>query len=180
MNSSILKVVIFGDAGCGKTTLAKRFMSNVFISTNKMTIGVEFHYKTIKVDEEYAKLMIWDFAGEERFRFAFPHYIVGARGGILMYDITNESSFLHMSNWLSVVHKAKNQFPIILMGAKSDLDSSRVIDYYQGEEMAKLMNLKSFLECSSKTGENVEHSFQKLTRMMLNGACSTDTIQLSE
>ena len=124
--------------------------------------------------------MIWDFAGEERFRFAFPHYIVGAKGGILMYDITDESSFSNIVNWLSVLNGAKNRFPIILMGAKSDLDSTRVIDFQQGKEMAKLMNLNYFLECSSKTGENVELSFQKLTRMMLNRAWSTQAIQVLE
>lgn len=168
MSSTILKVVIFGDAGCGKTTLAKRFMTNAFIPDRTMTIGVDFEYKSLIVDRKCVKLMIWDFAGEERFRFMFPHYIAGAKGGILMYDITDHASFLHVANWLSIVNGSKKTFPILLLGAKSDLEFMRKVTQEEGKEIAKEMRLNLFTECSSKTGENVEKSFQKLTKLMLN------------
>ena len=168
MSSTIFKVVIFGDAGCGKTALTKRFMTNAFIPDRCMTIGVDFEYKTLTVDSKSVKLMIWDFAGEERFRFMFPHYIAGARGGILMYDITDHSSFLHIANWLSIVNGAKKTFPILLLGAKLDLEFMRKVPLEEGKEIAKKMRLNLFNECSSKTGENIEKSFQKLTKLMLN------------
>ena len=168
MYSSILKLVIFGDAGCGKTTLAKRFMTNIYIPDSSMTIGVDFQYKTIKIEGKFVKLMIWDFAGEERFRFTFPHYIAGAKGGILMYDITDYSSFLHVANWLSVVNGARRAFPILLLGGKSDLDSVRQVSLEEAKETAKKMKLNLFNECSSKTGENVENTFKTLTKLMLN------------
>jgi len=168
MNSSIFKVVIFGDAGCGKTTLAKRFMTNVYIPDSTMTIGVDFQYKTIRIDDKYIKLIIWDFAGEERFRFTFPHYIVGAKGGILMYDITDHSSFLHVANWLSVVNGAKSRFPILLLGGKSDLESMREVSLEEAKQTAKIMKLNLYNECSSKTGKNVETTFKTLTKLMLN------------
>jgi len=113
-------------------------------------------------------LMIWDFAGEERFRFMFPHYIAGAKGGILMYDITDHSSFLHIANWLSIVNGAKKTFPILLLGAKLDLEYMRKVPSEKGKEIANKMRLNLFNECSSKTGENIEKSFQKLTKLMLN------------
>ena len=168
MSSTILKVVIFGDAGCGKTTLAKRFMTNAFIPDRCMTIGIDFEYKSLRVDNKCVKLMIWDFAGEERFRFMFPHYIAGAKGGILMYDITDQASFLHVANWLSIINGSKKKFPILLLGAKLDLDFMRKVTQEEGKEIAKVMRLNLFTECSSKTGENVEKSFQKLTKLMLN------------
>jgi small GTP-binding protein len=168
MYSSILKVVIFGDAGCGKTTLAKRFMSNIYIPDSTMTIGVDSQYKTLKIDGRHVKLMIWDFAGEERFRFTFPHYIAGAKGGILMYDITDHSSFLHVANWLSVVNGSKNAFPILLLGGKSDLKYMRKVSLDEAKETAKKMKLNLCNECSSKTGENVESVFKSLTKLMLN------------
>ncbi len=170
MSSAIFKVVIFGDAGCGKSTLAKRFMTNAFIPDRRMTIGVDFEYKSVRVDSRCVKLMIWDFAGEERFRFIFPHYIAGAKGGILMYDITDHSSFLHIVDWLSIVNGAKKTFPILLLGAKSDLGLLRKVSPEEGQKIAKAMNLNLFIECSSKTGENVEKSFEKLTKLMLNRA----------
>jgi len=66
MLDAIFKIVIFGDAGCGKTTLTKRFKTELFISDSQMTIGVDFETKTFEVDGKKVKLMIWDFGGEER------------------------------------------------------------------------------------------------------------------
>jgi len=129
---------------------------------------VEFEYKSLAVDSKNVKLMIWDFAGEERFRFMFPHYIAGARGGILMYDIMDHSSFLHVANWLSIVNGAKKTFPILLLGAKLDLEFMKKVSPEEGREIAKKIKLNLFIECSSKTGENIERSFEKLTKLMLN------------
>ncbi|MFX1316577.1 MAG: Rab family GTPase [Promethearchaeota archaeon] len=168
MYDVLFKVVIFGDAGCGKTTLRKRFMTNLFVSDSGKTIGVDFETKVLKMDGLVIKLMIWDFAGEERFRFMFPQYIYGAMGGILMYDITDYSSFAHISDWLSVINGTDQRFPIILLGGKSDLDDYREIPFREGQRVAKLMDLSNFFECSSKTGVNVKESFAILTRLMLN------------
>jgi len=168
MYDVLFKVVIFGDTGCGKTTLRKRFMTDVFISDSSKTIGVDFETKVLEMDGLVIKLLIWDFAGEERFRFIFPEYINGAMGGILMYDITDYSSFSHIADWLSVINGTTQRFPIILLGAKSDLDDYREISFREGQQVAKMMDLKEFFECSSKTGENVKKSFAILTQIMLN------------
>jgi small GTP-binding protein len=167
MYDAIFKVVIFGDAGCGKTTLTKRFMTNLFIPGSHMTIGVDFETKILKVDETRVKLMMWDFGGELRFRFIFPNYICGAMGGILMYDITEYSSFTHISDWVSIMNGAKDRIPLVLVGSKLDLDVIREVSFTEGRNTAKEMGFDEFIECSSKTGENVEKSFEILTRMML-------------
>ena len=170
MLDAIFKIVIFGDAGSGKTTLTKRFKSDMFISDSQMTIGVDFETKTFEVDGKKVKLMIWDFGGEERFRFILPKYINGAMGGILMYDITSYSSLAHIDNWLSVVNGRKEQIPLVLLGGKSDLDIIRQIPLKEGKKIAKAKGFSGFTECSSRTGENVEKSFEILTRIMLNSA----------
>jgi small GTP-binding protein len=164
----IFKVVIFGDAGCGKTTLRKRFVSDIFVSDSSKTIGVDFETKVVKMDGLLIKLLIWDFAGEEKFRFIFPQYIYGAMGGMCMYDITDYGSFSHISDWLSVINGTNEKFPIILLGGKSDLDDYREITWREGEKVAKSMDMKGFFECSSKNGENVKKSFAILTQMMIN------------
>ncbi|MHA2430685.1 MAG: Rab family GTPase [Promethearchaeota archaeon] len=166
MYDAIFKIVIFGDAGSGKTTLTKRLMTNLFISDTQMTIGVEFVIKTIYIDGKEIKLQIWDFGGEERFRFLLPKYIRGASGGILMYDITDNTSLLHVEDWLSVIHETGEVFPIILIGGKSDLEAYRQISSEEGLEVAKSNDLNEFFECSSKTGENVEKVFEILARLM--------------
>jgi len=156
---AFFKVVIFGDSGSGKTTLTRRYVSGTFIQDSQMTIGVDFEYKDITIDGIYVKLCIWDFGGEERFRFILPKYISGAMGGILMYDITNQSSLAHVHEWLSVVKETDESIPIILVGGKLDLDTSREVSYKDGSMVAKALNLEHFMECSSKTGENVEKIF---------------------
>ncbi|MFW9895022.1 MAG: Rab family GTPase [Candidatus Thorarchaeota archaeon] len=167
MYEFIFKVVIFGEAGCGKTTLRKRFMTNVFKANNRKTIGVDFETKDIIFDNKEVKLMIWDFGGEEKFRFMFPQYLYGAMGGILMYDISEYSSFSHLVHWLSVIKQAGLKFPIILLGGKSDLDFIREIPKKEGRRFAKSMNLNGFMECSSKTGEKIQETFAGLTRLMI-------------
>ena len=169
MLDAIFKIIIFGNTGSGKTTLTKRFKTDLFISHSQMTIGVDFETKTIKVDGKKVKLMIWDFGGEERFRF-LPEYIVGAMGGILMYDITDYPSLAHIDDWLSVINVKKERFPLVLLGGKADLDISREIPFKEGKKIAKTRGFSGFTECSSKTGKNVEKSFEQLTRMMLSRA----------
>ncbi|MFW9948721.1 MAG: Rab family GTPase [Candidatus Thorarchaeota archaeon] len=173
MYDATFKIVIFGDAGCGKTTLTQRFLTNLFISDSKMTIGVDFEVKSLKVDESKVKLQIWDFGGEERFRFLLPTYVRGAKGGLFMYDITNYSSIAHIDDWLTVIRKEikqEDRFPIIVVGGKADLSEYREVPAEDGIKIAKSRGVDGFIECSSKTGENVEDAFQGLTSVMLKNS----------
>ncbi|TFF84132.1 MAG: GTP-binding protein [Promethearchaeota archaeon] len=168
MYDAIFKVIIFGDAGSGKTTLLRRYVTDLFISDTQMTIGVDFEIKTIVIDGKTIKLQIWDFGGEERFRFLLPKYIRGASGGIFMYDITNYSSLAHVDDWLSVVEEVEEEFPIILIGGKSDLVQERRVSKEEGIKIAKSRKLNTLIECSSKTGENIELIFNTIAKLMLN------------
>ena len=171
MYDATFKIIIFGDAGCGKTTLTQRFLTNLFVSDQTMTIGVDFEVKSLSVDEQKVKLQIWDFGGEERFRFLLPTYVRGARGGLFLYDITNYSSIAHIDDWLSVIRKeirAEDIFPIIVVGGKADLVENREVSSADGIKIARSRNVNGFIETSSKTGENVEKSFEALTRLMLD------------
>jgi small GTP-binding protein len=170
MYDATFKIIIFGDAGCGKTTLTQRFLTNLFKSDQTMTIGVDFEVKSLSVDEQKVKLQIWDFGGEERFRFLLPTYVRGARGGLFLYDITNYSSIAHIDDWLSVIKKeirAEDLFPIIVVGGKVDLVENREVSSADGIKIARSRNVNGFIETSSKTGENVEKTFEALTRLML-------------
>ena len=173
MYDATFKIIIFGDAGTGKTTLTQRFLTNLFVSDQTMTIGVDFEVKSLTVDEQKVKLQIWDFGGEERFRFLLPTYVRGARGGLFIYDITNFSSIAHIDDWLSVIRKeirAEDIFPIIVVGSKADLVESREVSSAEGIKIAKSRNVNGFIETSSKSGENVEKTFEALTTLMLNDA----------
>ena len=165
------KIILFGDNGCGKEVLTQRFLTNLFESDQTMTIGVDFDVKSLTVDGQKVKLQIWDFGGEERFKFLLPTYVRGARGGIFFYDITNYSSIAHIDDWLSVIRKeirAKDIFPIIVVGTNAHLVNQREVSSADGIKIAKSRNVNGFIEVSAKTGENVEKAFEALTRLMLD------------
>jgi len=171
MYDATYKVVIFGDAGCGKTTLTQRFLTNLFKSDTKMTIGVDFEVKSLEINAKKIKLQIWDFGGEERFRFLLPTYVRGANGALFMYDVTNYSSLAHIDDWLLVVRKEmksdQDAFPIIVVGGKADLVDNREITGEEGLNIARSRGVDGFIECSSKSGENVEVTFDALTKLMM-------------
>jgi small GTP-binding protein len=175
-NQALFKIIIFGEGGVGKTTLIKRYLEGYFEDSTKMTVGVDFFMKTVKVKDQQASLQIWDFAGEDRFRFLLPSYVSGASGGIFMYDISRFMTLKHINEWLGIFNEEyskKNSdgpLPIIILGGKKDLDHKRSVEPQDAKE--KLDNLECFkyMECSSKTGENVEEVFKILTEHLLKKA----------
>ena len=171
MYDATYKVVIFGDAGCGKTTLTQRFLTNLFKSDTKMTIGVDFEVKSMDINEKKVKLQIWDFGGEERFRFLLPTYVRGANGALFMYDVTNYTSLAHIDDWLLLVRREMKSeqyaFPIILVGNRTDLVDNREVTGEDGINFAMSRGIHGFIECSAKTGENAEETFDTLTRLMM-------------
>ena len=173
MQDAVFKIIIFGDGGVGKTTLVNKYLTGVF-KDSTMTIGIDFHIKSLVIDGIKIRLQIWDFAGEERFRFLLPNYIIGASGGIFMYDITRFSSLKNLNDWLEVLnHQAsalEDQIPLLLVGGKADLDYKRAIDKDLGLETAKEKNLCGFIECSAKTGDNVDLIFETITREIIEKA----------
>jgi small GTP-binding protein len=164
------KLCIFGDGGVGKTTLVNKFLTGVFSSKSKLTIGLDFHIKVLKFNGLKVKLQIWDFAGEERFRFLLPSYIKGASGGVFMFDITRYSSLKNIDNWLEVLKKGAPEFekekPILLVGGNSDLEEKRAVKHKETHKFVKNHNIYDFIECSSKTGVNIGTVFESITQKM--------------
>jgi small GTP-binding protein len=165
-----IKIIVFGDESVEKTHFIIRYISGFFLDDLKLTIGVDFYSKTINFDDKKFKLQIWDFAGEERFRFLLPSYVKGASGGIFMYDITNYGSLSHINEWFDILDKEKDlnkNFPVIVVGGKADLEHYQEVSTIKAMQIAKSKNAKGFIECSSKTGENVNKIFDLLTRLIM-------------
>jgi len=165
------KVVIFGDGGVGKTALVNKYLTGVFKSDTRLTVGLDFHIKRLKIEKKEVVLQIWDFAGEDRFRYLLPTYVRGASGGIFMYDITRYSSLKHINDWFEAlkVHDTplQSEIPILLVGGKLDLEERRAVDCKEAYNLAKSLNLRGFIECSAKTGANVEPIFTNVTKIMM-------------
>ena len=166
----MFKVCIFGDGGVGKTCLVNRYLTGIFKTNSTMTIGVDFLLKTLEIEDKKVALQIWDFAGEDRFRFLLPSYVIGASWGIFMFDITRVSSLNNLPKWLDVFYegtKDSNQIvPISLVGGKLDLHDRRSVYSSDAVAMANNYELQDYIECSAKTGENVELIFYKIARQL--------------
>ncbi len=157
---------MLGDAAVGKTSLTLRFISGFFLQDLKLTIGVDFYSKTTNFKEKKVKLQIWDFGGEERFRFLLHQYCKGANAAFFLYDITNRLSLDHLPDWTQIIREHAGDIPIMLIGSKVDLQEFRAVTREEGILAAKKYNLSTFIELSSKTGQNVEKSFDVITEIL--------------
>ena len=171
MLSATFKICFFGDGGAGKTTLIQRFVTGRFNESTLMTIGVDIATKQLKIEDWDVSLQIWDFGGEERFRFFLPAYARGSFAGIFMYDITRYSTLMDFDNWLKVFKNGANYelkpIPILMVGGKSDLEFDRGITFEQAQNFAASRNIFDVIECSSKTGQNVDLIFTYITRKIM-------------
>ena len=166
------KILLLGDASVGKTSFTKRYCYNIFNPSERLTIGVDFHVKTIELkykgEIKKIKLQIWDIGGEERFRFLLPTYCLGANAAFLLYDITRPTTLENIHEWVSIVRQKGGPIPIMLVGAKIDLaENQREVPREHGIQIAEQNNLASFVEISSKNNVNVDNAFNVLTELTL-------------
>ena len=163
------KILLLGDASVGKTSFTKRYCYNIFNPSERLTIGVDFHVKTIELNNDRIKLQLWDVGGEERFRFLFPTYCLGANAAFLLYDITRPSTLDNISEWITIVRQKGGPIPIMLVGSKLDLEQSqRQVQREYGIQIAEKNDMASFVEISAKENINVDDAFKVLTELTLD------------
>jgi len=163
----ILKILTAGEGGVGKTTLLRRYVDGKFSASTKMTIGVEFFLKETEIDTNHCTLQLWDFGGQERFRFLLESYVLGAKGALLMFDLTRYQTLENLEQWVNIVRKGDPKLPILFIGTKLDLTDEIMVDDDYAKEFINEFSLMGFLKISSKTGENVHDAFNILTRKIL-------------
>ncbi len=164
---------MLGDASVGKTSLTLRYISGFFLEDLKLTIGVDFYSKTIQFEGKKVKLQIWDFGGEIRFRFLLSQYCKGSNGAFFLYDITNSVTLEHLPDWTQIIREQAGEIPIVLVGSKLDLAGDfRAVERNDGINVTRKYNLASFIELSSKTGENVEDAFKTITEILMKHSLS--------
>ncbi|MED6220296.1 Ras- protein RABE1d, variant 2 [Stylosanthes scabra] len=134
----LIKLLLIGDSGVGKSCLLLRFTDDTFTTSFITTIGIDFKIRTVELDGKRIKLQIWDTAGQERFRTITSAYYRGAMGILLVYDVTDESSFENIRNWIrNIEEHASDNVNRILVGNKADMDESkRVVPTSRGQALA--------------------------------------------
>ncbi|XP_014299993.2 ras-related protein Rab-37 isoform X1 [Microplitis demolitor] len=161
------KIMLLGDSGVGKTCLLTQFRDGRFLSGNHIsTVGIDFRNKVVNVDDTRIKLQIWDTAGQERFRSVTHAYYRDAHALLLLYDVTNKTSFDNIRAWLGEIREyAQNDVVIMLLGNKSDCGNERVIKVEDGKRLADEYQVP-FMETSAKTGLNVELAFLAIAKQL--------------
>jgi len=162
------KIMLLGEPGVEKTTLAQKYCLDIFNPSEKLSIGIDFYVKTIELDGKTIKLQIWDVGGEERFRFLLSTYCLGANAAMIIYDITNSKTLDQITEWTKIVREKASDIPIMLIGNNIDSEEFSELKREEGIEIAKKYNLSSYCEISTKTGQNVEKSFESLTEFLLS------------
>jgi len=171
--NTTFKLLVVGDAGVGKTCLITRFVDDTFSSTSKSTIGVDFKATSVEMDGKPVQLQVWDTAGQERFRALTTSYYRGAHGVIVVYDVTEQASFDHLTSWMKDVDLySGEEVTKLLIGNKDDRPDAKVVNPDIAREFAKDHSML-FMEASAMRATNVSAAFRLLVAEVMHQA---DTI----
>jgi small GTP-binding protein len=158
------KIVFLGDLSVGKTSIINQFMYGTFDPVHQPTIGIDFLSKTMYLEDRTIRLQLWDTAGQERFRSLIPGYIRDCSMAVVVFDLSQKSSFASIDKWIEDVRNERGNDVIIMVAAnKSDLDDRRVVSNEEIEKKSKDLNVK-MLEVSAKTGSNIKILFRNLAQ----------------
>ena len=155
------KLIFLGDQGVGKSCILNRFLNDTFIEEYQTTIGLDFQSKNVQIDNQDIHLLLYDTAGQEKFRSLIPMYTRDANIIILVYDISNRDSFSNLSHWLKDLTNVNMEEVILcVVGNKIDLNDKRVVNKEEGEKFAEERGF-IFQEISAKTGDGFSDLFYK-------------------
>ena len=159
----VFKILLLGDSEVGKSCFLMRYSENVFIENYITTIGLDYKLKTVKLDTgKTIKVQLWDTAGQDKYRTIAKNYYKGSHGILLLYDITKQSSFDNIREWVRDIKEEVNEKAILfLIGNKIDMEDQRKIPKEKGVELAEEFKIP-FFEASAKSGENVDEAFKAL------------------
>jgi small GTP-binding protein len=164
----IVKLVMVGDSGVGKSNLVLRWTEDTFCDHTTPTVGVDYALKTIDLKGKRVKIQIWDTAGHERFKAITSAYYRETQGCILVYDVTCAATFDSLDHWFAEISEnAPRDICTVLIGNKSDLPEQRAVTIDQGRDCASQHNIP-FLETSAKDSTNIEEAFRQLVAAIIS------------
>ncbi|EPE03000.1 ras-like protein rab7 [Ophiostoma piceae UAMH 11346] len=168
----LLKIIILGDSGVGKTSLMNQYVNKKFSASYKATIGADFLTREVPVDDRQVTMQLWDTAGQERFQSLGVAFYRGADCCVLVFDVNNAKSFEAIEGWrdeflVQASPRDPDNFPFVVLGNKIDVeDSKRVISNKRALTFCQAHGIPYF-ETSAKEAINVEQAFEVIAKNAL-------------
>jgi len=164
----ILKVILGGEGGVGKTTLVTQFVDEAFANDYKPTIGVSIMKKAVTFPEWKieVRFTIFDLAGQQQFQRVRMTYFQGAKAGFLVYDCTRPDTFEAMRKWYVEAKKAEKDIMLMLIANKVDLVDQRKVSEEEGKKLAVEFGIP-YMEVNALNKEIVNDAFKALAFMFI-------------
>ena len=171
---TVLKIVLIGDGGVGKTAIRERYLGKGFKAQYLLTIGADFAMRDDVIRGDSIRYQIWDLAGQQRFDAVREVYYKGSVGALLVYDVTRPDSYFNTPKWINELwtNNGRGRVPIVVVANKIDMRelSDDTVSPEQGriftERLTKLTRPEGFdcyyIETSAKTGVNIQSAFTLL------------------
>ncbi|KAL9587413.1 MAG: hypothetical protein Q9212_000228 [Teloschistes hypoglaucus] len=169
----LLKVIILGDSGVGKTSLMNQYVNKKFSASYKATIGADFLTKEVLVDDRVVTMQLWDTAGQERFQSLGVAFYRGADCCVLVYDVNNSKSFDTLDSWrdeflVQASPRDPENFPFVVLGNKIDVEENkRMISAKRAMTFCSSKGNIPYFETSAKEAVNVEQAFEVIAHNAL-------------
>ena len=175
MSLYVLKTIVAGEGGTGKTTIVKKFMNEVLEKDYKMTIGVDVFSKTIFLENNSISFSVHDIAGQKRFSQVKELFMRGTQLAIFVFDLTRKDTLSKLrEDWIPPLIELCPEVTRVLIGNKSDLEDLRVFDEKEIKKFLKGLqkdfpqcNFIQYIETSALFNTNVNSAFVTLAKEFL-------------
>eukprot|EP01088_Endostelium_zonatum_P004649 TRINITY_DN15964_c0_g1_i1.p1 TRINITY_DN15964_c0_g1~~TRINITY_DN15964_c0_g1_i1.p1 ORF type:complete len:206 (+),score=62.64 TRINITY_DN15964_c0_g1_i1:122-739(+) len=170
----MLKIIVLGESGVGKTSLLVRYVQDKFTLNTKSTIGTSFLQKRVELEDgQVATCQIWDTAGQERFAGLGNQFFRGSDGVVFVYDITKRETFDALEQWrktflIQAGEEGNEEFPMLIIGNKTDLEDQRQVTQKDLNDWCKSHGGLLGLQTSVKDCINVDKAFQSIVQLIVS------------
>jgi small GTP-binding protein len=165
-----IKIIVSGDGGVGKTSFLNRLIHDNFDANSKLTKGVEFFSKDVKINGHEYNFVLWDLAGQKQFKSLLSDFVNGSLAAFVLFDLSRFNTLEGVEEWIHKLNYYGN-IPAFIIGTKSDTivtDEAQIFDNYISEVIRNNKNVLGYLKISSKTGNNVKQAFYYLIEKLSN------------
>jgi small GTP-binding protein len=160
------RVVTIGDSSVGKTSIVNRFIHGQFRSDEPNTVGALYESYTEEHNGRQIEVQVWDTAGQEQYRSLSPVYFRSAAAAILVFDLTNRTSYENLEGWLTCFRSASGDKNLIfLVGNKTDLVSKRRVSEQEAQDWAK-ENGCQYYETSAHNATGIPELFSSVAKTL--------------